>query len=238
MCTVTYIPTANDIFLTSNRDEHSTRKQALAPKQQGSLLYPTDATANGTWIAANSNNGNAIVLLNGAFQNHAYHGPYTKSRGLVLLDIANSTNMVQAFSNYNLHLIEPFTLVIFQNNFLYECRWDGITKHTQQLQHTQPHIWSSVTLYPPAIQQQRQQWFKQWLLTANIQANSILHFHTFTQQHNTENGLCMNRNNALRTVSITQIHINHTQVQMQYVDIIANQQYTLTAPINKFTAYA
>ena len=90
MCTVSLIPGRESFFLTSNRDEKKIRRQAIPPaiyQYKGArLLYPRDADADGTWIAINQN-GNAAVLLNGAFVKHKPRPPYNRSRGLVLLDI-------------------------------------------------------------------------------------------------------------------------------------------------------
>ena len=70
MCTVTFIPGKDRYFITSNRDEKMLRKPAIAPQPYvingNTLVYPRDADAGGTWIAMNEN-GNAAVLLNGAF---------------------------------------------------------------------------------------------------------------------------------------------------------------------------
>ena len=93
MCTVTFIPVRDEFFITSNRDEKLGRKTAVTPvayKQDGHyLIYPKDADAGGTWIALKEN-GDAVVLLNGAFLPHVPLPPYRKSRGLILLDIINS----------------------------------------------------------------------------------------------------------------------------------------------------
>jgi uncharacterized protein with NRDE domain len=73
MCTVTYIPTKMGYYLTSNRDEHESRSQAVPPEiytdAKISLLYPRDVDKKGTWIAV-KNNGDLAVLLNGAFVKH------------------------------------------------------------------------------------------------------------------------------------------------------------------------
>ena len=100
MCTVTYLPLAQGYFLTSNRDEKSIRKKALQPSKfetgSGILLFPKDADANGTWIAAHDR-GESVVLLNGAFESHVSNPPYERSRGLVLLDLFESSSVVRGF---------------------------------------------------------------------------------------------------------------------------------------------
>ncbi len=59
MCTVTFIPTRNKVFITSNRDENPARPAALPPAyypyQKNMLVYPADAKCHGTWIAVKEN---------------------------------------------------------------------------------------------------------------------------------------------------------------------------------------
>ena len=128
MCTVTYIPNKEGFHLTSNRDEHISRGQAIAPREyrggKNTLLYPKDADKNGSWIAAKSN-GDMVVLLNGAFVKHPRQAAYRRSRGLVLMDIINAEYPDQFYNTLNLYGIEPFTIVLYAAGKLYECRWDG-----------------------------------------------------------------------------------------------------------------
>ena len=92
MCTVTFIPAKDRIYLTSNRDEKHWRTAALPPAayefDSGKMLFPKDGDAGGTWVAAHEN-GNAIVFLNGGLVAHVPNPPYRKSRGLILLDLLN-----------------------------------------------------------------------------------------------------------------------------------------------------
>jgi hypothetical protein len=46
-----------------------------------------------------------------------------------------------------------------------------------------------------------------------------MHFHQFTENHNSEYGLQINRNNLLKTVSITQCVINKT-IALNYIDLL------------------
>src|SRR6476620_7927039 len=145
MCTVTYIPTSDGVFLTSNRDEKSWREPAIPPRtyplESGTVMFPKDANAGGTWIAGHEN-GNAIVFLNGAFESHTSMPPYKKSRGIVLLDLINSQSPYNSFHSVNLNNIEPFTAVIYDHGHLFECRWDGAVKHRQPLDASRSYIWS------------------------------------------------------------------------------------------------
>lgn len=145
MCTVTYFPLKNKIVLTSNRDEKPNRSAQEIHREKG-IFYPKDATKNGTWFAV-SENGNVIILLNGAFENHQRKTEYKKSRGLIVLDLIKEENIFNALQYIDLQNIEPFTLVIFQEKQLAEFRWDGTEKHLKILDNSRSYIWSSATLY-------------------------------------------------------------------------------------------
>ncbi len=212
--------------LSSNRDERHTRKQAQKPaiyETNGTkLLFPKDATAAGTWIAVKEN-GSAVCLLNGAFEAHIPQPPYRRSRGLVVLDIVSENNMMDAFQNADLYMVEPFTMIIAAHHSLYECRWDGSQKFVMQLSQNQPHIWSSSTLYPLATRLQRKQWFDVWqsnLLHPTL--SDIFNFHVQTGDGDIQNDLVMNRKNEVFTVSITSIVVDGTAINMQYFDLKKN----------------
>ena len=132
MCTVTYVPSGDGFYLTSNRDESLKRSKVDWPSDQTfnnyTLTYPKDVTGNGTWIAVD-NRGNVVCLLNGAFQPHQRKEKYRHSRGLVVLGIFSFDSAENFYKNYDLHDIEPFTLVLVFNGKLFEFRWDGERKH-------------------------------------------------------------------------------------------------------------
>lgn len=240
MCTVTFIPARDRVFLTSNRDEKLRRSPALPPAvypfATGNLLFPKDAQAGGTWIAAHEN-GQAIVFLNGGFVKHIPEPPYRKSRGLVLLDLVDSANAYTSFQSISLHQIEPFTAIIFVEGQLYECRWDGHQKHVKQLPATEPHIWSSVTLYDAEVIGKRNSWFAQWLQqNPGPTGDDILHFHQFTGDGDSHNDLRMNRNGLMLTVSVTQMVVTEDSTHMQYLDLINNRPYTQHLVLEKTMA--
>ena len=140
MCTVTYIPSSSHYIFTSNRDEKAGRSAAIDPEvytfDSGKILFPKDADAGGTWIAVHQN-GNAIVFLNGAFTAHKPKPPYRKSRGLILVDLIDSSSPAVSFQAVNLNNIEPFTAIIWDDQHLFECRWDGKHKHSEMLENNQ-----------------------------------------------------------------------------------------------------
>jgi uncharacterized protein with NRDE domain len=228
MCTVTYIPTKEYIFITSNRDEKNWRADALAPAKykfsSGTLLFPKDGDAGGTWIAVHEN-GNVVVFLNGALRAHTPLPPYQKSRGLVLLDILNHGMPYQYFLEADLDNIEPFTAVIRDRGSLYECRWDGSHKHHREVSANEPHIWSSATLYDDSTISKRKSWFDKWIAQKDsFTQDDIIHFHQFTGDGDTNNDLLMNRGSVF-TVSITSLVIGNNELHMQYRDLRNKKKY-------------
>lgn len=230
MCTVTYLPQQDGFFLTSNRDEKNTRKKALLPKTYNSknkkFIFPKDADAGGTWIVLKENK-DALCLLNGAFENFEDKGNYTTSRGKIVLDIADTENMLATFNNINLNTTAPFTLIMILDQSLIECRWDGAFKHLKQLDSKQAYIWSSATLYDKNMQGKREQWFKNWLMQkSSFNQAEVISFHKNTGEANIENDLVMNRDNKLFTVSVTSIDVKDDNAYMYYNDIINNDSTT------------
>jgi len=237
MCTVTFIRVKEKVFITSNRDEKHGRAAAAAPAlyslRKANVLFPKDADAGGTWFAVQEN-GNAVVFLNGGWQKHVTVQPYRKSRGLVLLDLADQQMPLRAFMNGYLENIEPFTAVIWQDNQLYECRWDGIAKYHHALNAKEPHIWSSVTLYDENTIARRKKWFDEWLKKNPAPTQEdILHFHQFTGDGDAYNDLLMNRDNMIFTVSITSAFFTDEIVSMKYIDVRNQQSYLHELILNK-----
>lgn len=227
MCTVTYIPVKDGVIITSNRDEQRGRPRALEPEiyaaRTGGLLYPKDGLAGGTWMAVNER-GAVLVLLNGARERHIPQPPYRESRGLILLQLADRDNSLETFKKLDLNKIEPFTIILLEAGALYECRWDGEERVWRAMNAAAAHIWSSVTLYDPAMRERRQDWFVSWLRDNPIaDAAGILKFHWFTGDGDPRNDLVMNRDNRLLTVSITSVQVKAGEVRMQYLDTLSGR---------------
>ncbi len=223
MCTVTFVPVKNKYFITSNRDEKCGRKNAIPPAiyelDKGHVIFPKDADAGGSWIAVHEN-GNAAVLLNGAFQKHETTGPFKNSRGLVFLEIIKALLPVRYFTKIDLGGIEPFTIVVMDDNNLYECRWDGDKKHCRQLKKNNHYIWSSSTLYNNEAVKKREQWFAEFLNKhPRPTQNDILSFHQFAGSNDKRDALKMNRNGIISTVSVTSISMDNETANMRYVDL-------------------
>lgn len=231
MCTVTYIPSGTAVYLTSNRDEKPTRSKALTPqitmlKNGEQFLFPQDPDGGGSWIGLKAN-GDAAVLLNGAFVAHLPKPPYKKSRGLIFLQVIQSTEPLQAFRQLNLCGIEPFTAVLFINKKLHECRWDGADKFEKELNPKAAYIWSSATLYDREMQLLRQVWFDEFLRrNPQPDGEGVLHFHRYGGNGDPAIDIQMNRQGKVKTVSITSLFISNAERRLSYFDVLHNTKAT------------
>ncbi|WP_114941653.1 NRDE family protein [Mucilaginibacter endophyticus] len=239
MCTVTYVPTKNGFQLTSNRDENVNRGQAIAPRQYHTgnniLLYPKDADRNGSWIAT-KNNGDTVVLLNGAFVKHTAMPPYKISRGLVLIDMINAEDPYLFYQNSDLNGVEPFTIILHSHGTLYEFRWDGTLKHIKLLNGKAAHIWSSATLYNEAAAAKRATWFNNWLKSANPdKIEDIMYFHHHAGEGDDNDALVINRGGKMKTVSVTNLNVDPKNIVMTYHDLRDGNKYVNDLAIDSAT---
>jgi Transport and Golgi organisation 2 len=230
MCTVSYINDGNKKYFTSNRDEHTTRPRATAPitvqKENIKYLYPKDPKAGGSWFAV-SEKGTIAVLLNGAFVKHIPTQNYIKSRGVVLLDIIQAEQSIRYLSNIALLGIEPFTIILWEQEQLIECIWDGVEKYIRYLNKNVSYIWSSVTLYEPLIITKRKEKFQSFLNTDLLSQENILQFHT-QKDVDTENGFLINRTSGMQTFSVTQAIVATDNIQFLHQDLATQQSYKNT----------
>lgn len=223
MCTLTFIPAKKSVFITHSRDEKKLRSKATPPAFQiidgVHILFPKDGKAGGTWIGMNDN-GDAAALLNGAFRKHIHQPPYLKSRGLIVLELLSAIDMRKGFSTMDLTGVEPFTVVLWSNRQLFECRWDGQKKYARLLDHKVPHIWSSATLYEDAAKEKRQSWFNAWQEKKQTPGmDDIIDFHLHAGDDDERNNIRMKRNNNLLTLSITSMEISRLAGKMKYIDL-------------------
>lgn len=226
MCVLTYIPTKNDGFLfTSNRDESVLREAALPPRKyelEGRyVFFPKDPVGGGTWIAGCDRF--TLCLLNGGLEKHIPTPPYRQSRGRIILDFYKYQDFDAFAQNYQFNGIEPFTLVVIDRNkhlSINELRWTGNQIQQKTVDAQSPHIWSSVTLYSPEIRQEREQWFADFLQkNPNCTEEDVLNFHHFGGKGDVRNDIKMNRENKLKTLSVTQFSISNENFLVKYQDL-------------------
>ncbi len=222
MCTVLFIPTKKGFVLTSNRDESPSRNFSYPPQKHIEngleIVKPIVPPMLGTWIGYNAF-GNFMVVLNGAFEKHISTTNYRKSRGLIVTELLTLKTPISHWPEIDLENIEPFTLILFSENNLYELVWDGLKKHKNIKKTNQAHIWSSSTLYTKEIQVKRKLLFKKWIKDRNVftfeDVNSFLYSYT-----NSTNGFIMNRDDRVRTLSLTFIENENAKVKIKYIDIL------------------
>nr|MCU0323899.1 NRDE family protein [Spirosomataceae bacterium] len=230
MCVLTYIPTENNGFiLTSNRDEAVSREAAIPPKKYNingqNVFFPKDPQGSGTWIA--SSGEYTLCLLNGAFIKHIPQPPYRQSRGKVILDFFEFESVSDFINGYNFEGIEPFTLIIIEtsaNLSIYELRWNAEKIFCQRIDESAAQIWSSATLYSPEIIEKRQQWFNEFLENES-NPTTIMDFHHFGGKEDSRNGIKMNRDDKLKTISITQFILNPSEFAMSYHDLQSDSKF-------------
>ena len=225
MCTVTYLPVAAGFILTHNRDEVPARSPQGISRVKiagDTLLFPRDTKAGGGWIAT-ARSGRTACLLNGAFVKHRHEPPYRRSRGLLLLDFFDWENPDAFLENYDLDGIEPFTFLFFAADTVVELRWDGQQRRLKKLAPDEPHFWCSATLYPPDMQQRREQVFRDWMAQRAAvapDARALVLLHRMGSVGDPENDFIMNRGGKVRTVSITQVVFQKKIARMRYFDLL------------------
>ena len=230
MCTVTFFRNGNKTIITSNRDESTSRPASEKPGTYNvngkTLYYPRDPKAGGSWFAVDEN-ASVAVLLNGAEIPHTIRGPFRKSRGLILLDILSAEKPLHAWNAINLNEVEPFTMVLYQDGTLTQLRWNYMEKSVRAYNTANNHIWSSVTLYSPEAIAQRKKWFREFQEEyPDADEHSILHFHSGYNVEDKFNGLLMNRENIVKTQSITQAVVLKHKVDLFYHDMTIKQEFS------------
>ncbi len=232
MCTVSFVYANDSFLLTSNRDEKITRPSAIEPKiyqtESKKIIYPKDAKAGGTWFVVDEF-GNAIILLNGGKTKHIAKEKYRLSRGVIVLELMTSNAIVSTWKTIDLTDIEPFTLLVLEDKKPYQLQWSGEEKSTDKLEINQTYIWSSSTLYTPEIQQQRAEWFGEYMSeNQEVSAEKMKFFHKNTEPKDAKNGLIINRDNIYKTLSVTQAVITSNSVFVNHSDLIQNKEYSIT----------
>lgn len=224
MCTVSHVRGKdNEVILTSNRDEMTTRPAALTPQKyhvgNKSLTFPKDPLSGGTWFVVEEG-GLMAVLLNGAVVKHTTAPYYRKSRGLILLDITAHSSPLKKWDEIDLRDIEPFTIILVENGSLYQLVWNDIKKVTHILDSSRNYIWFSATLYTQKMQKIREQWFADFLQKKiEVTGSDMITFHQHTEKEDTESGLLIARGNNIKTLSITQGISTKEHVKINYLKL-------------------
>jgi uncharacterized protein with NRDE domain len=228
MCTLSFIPKPDGGFhITHNRDEVIYRNSESLPTKLNinnlELISPIDPESGGTWITM-ANNGTIACLLNGGFEKHTRDLPYRHSRGIIIFDFFNYNGLHDFLVNYDLSNIEPFTLIIYNNDELFEIVWDGEQKHMRKLDKHEPHFYSSSTLYNAEMKLERKTWFRDWLSQKETPSlKEILEFHHCAGKENEEYGLLMKRSELLQTISISSIERKPKELSLVYENLLSHE---------------
>lgn len=230
MCTLTYFPKGENGFLfTHNRDELISRSQALPPSMvplgDKKVMFPIDPDGGGTWIA--SDGKWSACILNGAFERYKHEPPYRMSRGKMLLDLYEADSVWAFIRSYSLTGIAPFTLIICDHSIspmvLHELKWDGEGKHHRTLHSGKAHIWSAATLYVPAVREEREGWYDDFIEKfPEASDEQLIEFHKFGGVGDPKKDLVVKGLRA-RTVSISQLRVND-KVSMWYRDLLDERE--------------
>jgi hypothetical protein len=209
MCTVVFIPKGDKYFFASLRDESPLRPRAAVPTiykdEDADILSPIDSLAGGTWLGLTAS-GSVVILLNGGFEKHERKTNYRKSRGLIVAELLASRLPEESWNLMDMHGVEPYTLVVWNEGNLFQLVWDGEHKHAIMLKSNQSYIWSSATLYDKQARIYRSQLFQQWIDT-NLLVSSLSLFSFFKSFTESDNGFLMNRNEQTKTLSYTFIEL-------------------------------
>jgi hypothetical protein len=236
MCTVVFIPGSSKCQFASLRDENPQRPKAGQPtiSSNGTVSYlaPLDGLAGGTWAGVNDF-GHVIILLNGGHTNHQKQPYYSKSRGLIVRELLQSELPVVDWNLMDLTHTEPFTLVVWSDNHLFELVWNGQQQTKTMLDTSLPHIWSSSTLYPAGAKAYRSHLFYQWINSSpKVSRQSLLGF--FRSYQHPENGFLMNRGGQIKTLSYSFIEIsNNKRGLFSYHDFAMELLTSAEIPLRK-----
>lgn len=223
MCTLSYFAGKGKVIITSNRDEHITRLDAIPPKLYYAnglqCYYPVDPQSMGTWFGVRKD-GLILILLNGGETSHQPNPPYRLSRGLIHLELMGAKNPELYWNDIDLSNIEPFTLVLYRRNQLIQHQWNGDQKSQIQLDYRLPRIWCSSTLYNKQQCDRRSKSYENLLSIKGdgISGNDILKLH-LEPDYETNGGYLLNRNGIMITKNIVQCVIENNRFTFYYSNL-------------------
>ena len=138
------------------------------------------------------------------------------------MDAVNAEDARLYLENYDFDGVAPFTLLVYESDRFTELVWDGSKKHIRPLSIDQPQIWSSATLYPPHVRAWRKSLFEKWLDENTFyDRESIIAFHQMANG-DPENDFIMNRNELVKTLSITSIMIKENSGSLVHLQLDKN----------------
>jgi len=148
--------------------------------------------------------------------------PYRKSRGQIVLEAleVNSTDQVLEMDDFD--GIEPFSMLIIDwmdEIKLFELRWDGVKRHLNTLKN-EAFIWSSSTLYTPAMKVKRESAFDKWKQRfSEVKCSALMDFHNEACLDTPESAIKMERK-YFCTVSISILEKKGAAFEWHYEDVL------------------
>lgn len=135
------------------------------------------------------------------------------------MDAVNAPDSTVFLQSYNLKQIAPFTLLVYEANEFQQLVWDGHERHLTNLSIHEPQIWSSATLYPKQIRDWRKKLFDEWIAEQEkFDRDSIMNFHQMANS-DPENDFIMNRNDVVKTLSITSITLQKSNSSILHISL-------------------
>jgi hypothetical protein len=232
MCTLTYVKRQDGYIVTANRDESPNRSAdhlSQYNNKRGEHFYMAREPLHGGTNLVVGVKGRILVLLNGAFEAHAFGGSYKRSRGLMVLDSLEYPSIQEFVASYDFDGLEPFTMVEFFGK-ISEIRWDGKALHGATFDDTHHHIWASAQLYSREAIEKRQRWFRTFLEArkGEVEPEAIFEFHRSGGDGDMNNDMVMNRQNLVRTVSISQFAHTKERTFVSHLNLLNNSTYEIS----------
>lgn len=195
------------------------------------VLAPTDALTGTTWIAAASTDRMACLLNGSDGPMHFAERP-SRSRGAVLLEATTTGDFFGFLSGSDLDGVHPFTLLCTQGHALWMLQWTGTERAVEEIDAHLPRLWSSTTLYGPAVRAVRDDHFQRMRERSGVpRPEELWAFHATPHLDDGRQALIMQREGGLRTVSITQVTRTPEGVmRMRFSDLLAGTEQTAILP--------
>jgi hypothetical protein len=115
---------------------------------------------------------------------------------------------------------------VAEGNTLDELIWDGTTLTHHTMNPRIPSFWSSVTLYPEDVRTWRKALFTQWLTThQTFDQIEIMDFHRYGSGDNGWNGFVMNREERVKTLSISSVKKLPGVFNLVHIDLTSGRTF-------------
>lgn len=227
MCVVTYFPTQNGFYFTSNRDEVNTR-QTDYPKaykhQQYEIIYPKDLQKGGSWFAVDVTHKKISCLLNAKGKQPNQENRI--SRGELPINFLIDENRL--LQDETIKKIAPFTLICIEytNEIIIEkYHWDGENIMLNYIDEKKPHLWCSNTLYSDEEKNRLTKKFEKNLMKIKS-VKDIINFHR-KMAHAAGNDVFLKKDRDLQTLSITSFQTTRKKGIISYSDLVENSKSVL-----------